>query len=231
MPVIHGGEMKKTVRTIMGAALAVPILLGGMALPSTAATNSSAVPQSVVAQQLLVSASTTYTSADRARIVRAIDAARAKNAFLGASVGKITYNPVAGSAIKNYQGGSIVWSAAGAFALKPAILDRYLRTGGAKSLNFPKSAEVRGLRDGGSVQHFTDGDIYWSPKTGAYKVINRAGYALFGGVDGKLGYPGTDQLGSHWGNIPLLRGHVARQYFQGGVIEVTTRGSTVTYYK
>lgn len=222
--------MKKTACSILGAAFAVPVLLGGLALPAAAATNSTVLPQSVAAQPLLLSGSTSFTSADRARIVRAIDAVKAKNSFLGPSTSRITYNPTAGSAVKNYTGGSIVWSAAGAFALKPAIMDRYLRTGGSKSLNFPKSAEVGGLRDGGSVQHFTDGDIYWHPKMGAYKVINRAGYALFGGVNGRLGYPWTDQQGSHWGNVPVFRGHVARQWFQGGMLEVTTRGTAVTWY-
>lgn len=224
--------MKKTARSIIGAALAVPMLLGGLALPSIAASGPVERPQGAVSQGPVLQKSVSYTSADRARILKAIKAVRAKNAFLGPSTSNTRYNPVTGSAIKNYRGGSIVWSAAGAFALKPAIRDAYLRTGGKKSQNFPKSAEVRGLKGGGSVQHFTDGDIYWSPKTGAHKVINLAGYKKLGGVNGKLGYPQTDQQGGSWGgNVPLFRGHVARQWFQGGMIAVVTRGSFVTWNK
>lgn len=222
--------MKKTALKIMGAALAVPVLIGTLALPASAA-GGSIEPRSGTVTQTLLPGSGSYTSADRARIIKAIDAARAKNAFLGASTGKINYNSVAGSATKDYVGGSIVWSAAGAFALNSATRVAYLRTGGKKSLNFPTLAEIRGLRDGGSVQHFTDGDIYWSPKTGAWKVINLAGYKQLGGVDGQLGYPWTDQQGSGWGNVPLFRGHIARQWFQGGMVQVTTRGSAIVVGK
>ncbi|MGM0929219.1 MAG: LGFP repeat-containing protein [Actinomycetota bacterium] len=218
------------VRKVVGAALAVPVLLAGLAFPAHAAADTS-VPRTVVKQSAILAAASSPTTATPAQIKKAISAVRAKNVWLGAATGLVKFNPGNTGAIKAYKGGSIVWSASGAYALKSVIRDAYLRTGGRQWLNFPTSAEVRIRKGGGSVQRFTDGDIYWSPRTGAHKVLHAYGYKKLGGVNGKLGYPTTDGIRGSWGYVPLKRGHVNRQYFQGGLLEVTTRGATAVYRK
>ncbi|HEX2074241.1 MAG TPA: hypothetical protein VHF92_10685 [Geodermatophilus sp.] len=73
----------------------------------------------------------------------------------------------------------------------------YDRSGGPDGpLGSPTSGEWCGLRDGGCLQTFEHGAIYWSPATGA-RVVHGQIYGSWyrgGAESGRLGYPVTDTL-------------------------------------
>lgn len=56
-------------------------------------------------------------------------------------------------------------------------------------------SETQEAGNGGYVQHYSTGDIYWHPQTGAQWVYGaiRAKYVERGGPSGPLGYPTTDE--------------------------------------
>jgi S-formylglutathione hydrolase FrmB len=81
------------------------------------------------------------------------------------------------------------------FVVQGAIAIKWNLLGGAKGvLGRPTSNEI--AIAGGAVSHFTGGDIYWSPSTGAYEVqgLNLAKYNEMGGPSGFLGFPFTDEM-------------------------------------
>ncbi|MFD0368422.1 LGFP repeat-containing protein [Streptomyces sp. NPDC059071] len=59
---------------------------------------------------------------------------------------------------------------------------------------FPAS-DVQEVGDGGYVQHYSTGDVYWHPQTGAQWVYGAilAKYVTRGGPSGPLGFPVTDE--------------------------------------
>ncbi len=83
----------------------------------------------------------------------------------------------------------------GEFTVSGNILEKYTEMGGPQSaLGAPEKAAVNGP-DGGSCQEFTGGSICWSEKTDAHVVWGDIGveWENNGGVNGKLGYPTSDE--------------------------------------
>ncbi|GAB2724596.1 LGFP repeat-containing protein [Nocardia thraciensis] len=83
----------------------------------------------------------------------------------------------------------------GEFTVSGNILAKYTEMGGAQgALGAPEKASVDGP-DGGTCQEFTGGSICWSEKTGPHVVWGDIGveWENNGGVNGKLGYPTTDE--------------------------------------
>ncbi|MFI5777993.1 LGFP repeat-containing protein [Nocardia sp. NPDC051570] len=75
------------------------------------------------------------------------------------------------------------------------ILAKYTEMGGPEgALNQPTGSSVSGP-DGGSCQEFVGGAICYSEKTGPHVVWGeiRKAWEADGGVNGKLGYPTTDE--------------------------------------
>lgn len=73
------------------------------------------------------------------------------------------------------------------------------------------SGRFCGLRDGGCIQRFTGGTVYWSPATGEHSVRGRIfdRWGTLGYENGALGYPTS-------GEMCGLRGGGCWQTFQGG---------------
>ncbi|MFT8638056.1 MAG: hypothetical protein ABF811_08935 [Pseudoclavibacter sp.] len=130
-------------------------------------------------------------------------------------IGSATANELAvkGGASQTFQGGTIFWSAAtGAHAVRGAILGEYASLRYEQGLlGFPTSDEYSGLRDGGFSQAFQNGQIHWSPATGAHFTRGgiQAYWAARGWQDSWLGYPTGDEL--------AVPGGVS-QTFQGGTV-------------
>lgn len=205
--------MKKTAQKLAGVAVAVPLLLGGIAIPAHAEmTMQGAVTQ------LPGPGVPTVSTAQKAIIARAVAAIRAKNPSLGASSGPIQYGLYAGSAIAKYKGGIIVWHRYGAAAVKGAVLGAYNRAYGIGGPGYPKSGEIR-VR-GGVVQQFALADIYWSPTTGAHIVGFEDTWLRNGGVNGRLGFPTSDVTR----DLSVPGGYKTFQKFQGGTIYSGDKG-------
>ncbi|GAB3706027.1 phosphodiester glycosidase family protein [Mariniluteicoccus flavus] len=122
-----------------------------------------------------------------------------------------------GGCVQRFQGGLAYSSpAGGAHVVWGAINQRYAELGWEKSpIGYPTSGEICGLKDGGCVQFFERGTLYWSPQTGAWPVFGaiRDHYGRLGWENGRLGYPVRGEqcgpVGSAW---------ECTQRFQGGQI-------------
>ncbi|MGY1693510.1 N-acetylmuramoyl-L-alanine amidase [Geodermatophilus sp. SYSU D00814] len=112
-----------------------------------------------------------------------------------------------------FQGGGVWWSpATGAQAVAGDILRTWQATGGTSGpLGFPTTGDARTPDGRGYVVRFQDGDVWWSPATGAQVVRGAilATYRAAGGSSGPLGFPTTSDARS-----PEGRGYVV--HFQGG---------------
>ncbi|SDF77119.1 LGFP repeat-containing protein [Blastococcus aurantiacus] len=124
-------------------------------------------------------------------------------------------DPQDGGCAQGFQGGTI-WTSRST----PARVVRSVMTlgweaaGGRKGrLGYPTAAENCRLRDGGCVQTFQGGLVYWSRTTGAQPVLGaiRTAYAKQGWETGRLGYPTA-------GEACVLRSGGCFQQFQGGSI-------------
>ncbi|MDP9883153.1 peptidoglycan/xylan/chitin deacetylase (PgdA/CDA1 family) [Sinomonas atrocyanea] len=115
--------------------------------------------------------------------------------FLGAPLA--AEYPVAGGAARDYQGGSIYWSAAtGAWEVHGGIRTEYLGRGGPGGfLGFPRTDETTTPGAAGRYNDFAGGSVYWSAATGAHEVHGgiRAEYLGRGGPAGFLGFPVRDE--------------------------------------
>ncbi len=116
---------------------------------------------------------------------------------------------------QDFQGGSIFWTpSSGARAVDGAIRDRWGRLGALGGrYGHPVSDARCGLRDGGCLQQFRGGWIYWSPATGARAIDGdiRTRWGQLGWEMGPYGYPITDARCG-------LVGGACVQEFQGGTI-------------
>ncbi len=111
--------------------------------------------------------------------------------------------PMAGGRGRNYQRGSILWSArTGAFEVHGAIGAHYWALGGpAGFLGFPvtdESATPDGVGRHNNFDGGTGGSIYWTPATGAWSVHGGilAHWGALGWERGVVGYPVSDETGS-----------------------------------
>lgn len=118
------------------------------------------------------------------------------NGILGAP--KSSENPLPDGKGRSsvFEHGSIYWSPqTDAHSIGGAIRDKWAEKGWeAGPLGYPVSDEVE-IRDGGRLNHFTGGSIYWSPSAGAHPVWGdiRDQWAARGWENGDLGYPTSDE--------------------------------------
>ncbi|WP_208749862.1 LGFP repeat-containing protein [Arthrobacter sp. PM3] len=159
-------------------ALAVPILLGGFAIPADAA--------------VLPAPPSSANGKTPSQIDKTFASVRAKHPFLGAASGSVIWYSM--GAVKTYKGGAIVWSIwfGTKIITSAGMRDAYLRLGGPDGIGLPTSAETK--LKGGTIQSFTIGDLYWSPKGGAHMVASEIPWKGLGGVKGRLGYPTSDKI-------------------------------------
>lgn len=157
----------------------------------------------------------------------AIDAAYDR---AGATTGKLGYPTAAegpdghGGAVQPFQGGQIVWSAAtAAHPLLGAVGARFTSLGGVTGkLGYPATDETPSV-NGGVVQGFQRGNVYWAPGAGTRATYGAIGvaYADLGGPAGRLGYPTSEEYRS---------GTTTVQNFQGGQISwASGRGVRIDY--
>ena len=120
---------------------------------------------------------------------------------------------VNGGTVQTFQGGAIYWTATtGAHATSGAIRAAWAAQGfeGGK-LGYPTAGEAP-TANGGTVQTFQGGAIYWTAATGAHASADpiRAAWAALGYEGGLLGFPTTDELSYPNGGVA--------QAYQGGAI-------------
>lgn len=138
---------------------------------------------------------------------------------LGYPVGEEINTPNKDGAVQGFEIGAIYWSpTTGANGVQGLIMGKYGEMGYENSwLGFPKSSEQGPLRDGGRFNVFENGNIYWSPLSGAWAVKNGAIFDAWGSQGwegGRLGYPvgderpiaGGAQQDFQFGNITLING-------------------------
>ncbi|OXM99724.1 LGFP repeat-containing protein [Bifidobacterium vansinderenii] len=124
---------------------------------------------------------------------------------------------VKGGVSQTFQNGTVFWKRASGqtHGVRGGILSEYGNIGWEQGkLGFPISDENTGLKNGGASQVFENGQIHWSPSTGAHATLGAIqGYwESTGWENGWLGYPTSDEI-----NDPVKKGEVY-QNFQGGQI-------------
>ena len=93
---------------------------------------------------------------------------------------------------KKYQIGYIYGNEKTAWDISGGILDYWQKLGSDSSaLGFPISTEKRGLKDGGAMQEFQNGRIYWTSDLGAREIHGDilSKWKELGEENGTLGYP------------------------------------------
>lgn len=98
-----------------------------------------------------------------------------------------------------FEFGSIYWTPdTGAHEVHSAIRSKWADLGWeAGILGYPTSDEIPAQVGGGRLNHFENGDIYWSPLTGPHAVHGRIleGWEEVGKEAGHLGFPTSDEYG------------------------------------
>ncbi|WP_235174838.1 LGFP repeat-containing protein [Tomitella biformata] len=102
---------------------------------------------------------------------------------------------------------------ADAYEVRGLILDKYKELGyEASVLGFPQTSELDAV--GGKFNRFDKGNLYWSPASGAWSVLNGSvmdAWAAKGYEGGELGFPISDQR---------IEGTAVVQDFQHGQVGV-----------
>lgn len=144
-----------------------------------------------------------------------------ERSFLGYPTGEEFCGLRNGGCGQHFQGGSIYWSPeTGAKALRGLIRGKYKTLGWETSrLGYPTSNEICGLRNGGCVQRFQGGNIYYQPKAGTHTVWGAflSKYRQLGHETGDLLYPTS-------GEFRDVDGHLT-QAFQGGNLWMDSSGN------
>ncbi|OYO21244.1 hypothetical protein CGZ93_10690 [Enemella dayhoffiae] len=98
-----------------------------------------------------------------------------------------------GGCVQLFSGGNVYYTrATGPVQVWGAIRDRYDNSGlESGRLGYPTEPEFCGLRDGGCVQRYQGGLIYFTPRFGAHAVLGAivGSYSALDFENGKLGYP------------------------------------------
>jgi uncharacterized protein with LGFP repeats len=139
----------------------------------------------------------------------------ASRSELGAASTALICGITDGGCYQNFQHGQVHWSpASGAHATTGAINSAWGQAGWERGrVGFPTSDEICGLKDGGCLQTFQRGNIYWSPGTGTAFTMGAldSTWSDLGRERGRLGYPkGNEVCGTANGGC--------YQNFQGGQI-------------
>ena len=145
----------------------------------------------------------------------AVAAKHAANGQLGDAITPLRCNLPQGGCYRAYRNGSIYWSAAtGAHMAVGGISAMWASFNWERGfLGFPTTDESCTLVNGGCVQKFQGGRIYWAPSTGPNAVAGGIGahWDQLGAERGPLGYPINGE------NCTLVSGGCV-QSFQGGYI-------------
>lgn len=144
------------------------------------------------------------------------DVASANAAALGGCL--TSEYDIEGGKAQDFLEGRVFYSTAtGAHALWGAISALYNQLGAEKSwLGFPTSEEMA-IKDGGRFVRFQNGNIYWSPTTGAVAVPNDiiGAWGELNWENGELGYPTAEAEAIDGGLV---------QQFQNGYVVRTADG-------
>lgn len=140
-------------------------------------------------------------------------------ADLGAPTTPEWPTPTRPGAFRHFERGSVYWSATtGAHEVHGAIRDRWRQTGWEQGpLGFPTTDETATPDGIGRYNHFEHGSIYWSPATGAHRVVGalRSEWAARGWEQGRLGFPTAE---------PVTNAVGTHQRFTGGVLFLPVAG-------
>lgn len=117
--------------------------------------------------------------------------------------------------VQSFEIGAMYWNPqAGTNAVQGLIMRKYAELGYENGwLGFPMTSE-NVVKDGGRFNRFQNGNIYWSPASGAWSVKNGPIFDAWksaGYENGRLGFPISDQFDIAGG---------VQQNFQHGVITV-----------
>ncbi|QZZ20977.1 hypothetical protein J5X98_00195 [Leptothermofonsia sichuanensis E412] len=136
--------------------------------------------------------------------------------FLGQPITPETTCPDGVGHFRHFAGGSIYWHpTTGAHEVHGAIREKWSRMGWERSiLGYPVTDESDAA-DGGRVNHFMGGSIYWTATSGANLVYGpiRDKWQTLGWESSALGFPISDPVDNASGEL--------RQQFQGGVVSWT----------
>lgn len=147
------------------------------------------------------------------------------------------YDAANGGKVQDFRNGRIYWKkdAEKAWASWGRIGARYSEMGGAGSwLGYPTGEEQTGLKDGGILQRFENGIIYWTPQTGAVAVKNDIvdAWGATKWESGAFGYPvsavetvkdGAAQqfqngvaVRDKSGKVRMIEGQIGSKYVEAG---------------
>ncbi len=116
-----------------------------------------------------------------------------ENGGLGFPVGPA--KPFKDGLAQEFQGGYVLRTPDNkAYWVRGAISSKYMDSGVADALGFPKGNEK--LINGGAFQEFDKGNIYWSASTGAHYILYGDIFNAWGAKNyeqGVYGFPATDQ--------------------------------------
>lgn len=132
-------------------------------------------------------------TADSGAIAAKHQSAGGNGGYLGSAVTAIRCGLLRGGCVQSFRSGYIYWSpATGAQITSGTIGTQYGRLGWEKGqLGYPVNGISCGLRDGGCVQSFQSGYVYWSAASGVHSTRGAIAsrWAQLGWEHGKLGYP------------------------------------------
>lgn len=133
----------------------------------------------------------------------------------GYPLGPEVRTPHRDGSVQGFEHGPIYFSpVTGAHRVQGLILDKYAALGYENSrLGFPADEELP-LKDDGRYSRFEGGNIYWTPVSGAWTVLNGPimdAWREIGFEGGRLGYPVGDEFAVPGG---------VQQNFQGGFITI-----------
>ena len=136
-------------------------------------------------------------------------------------------HPVRGGRQTNFAHGSILASPDGAVhTVRGGIGNEYVSLGYEHGyLGLPTSDEVCGLRNGGCYQDFQNGQVHWSPGSGAHATRGaiRDEWRATGWENGPLGYPTTDEI------CGLRNGGCYQTYQDGSIHWTSATGAHATH--
>lgn len=126
-----------------------------------------------------------------------------------------------GKLVQQFQRGYIVRNGDKAYWVRGEIAKKY---GLVDTVNSKLGAPVGNeeLINGGALQRFEQGSIYWSPKTGANMIFNgdiRDAWGRAGWENGKYGFPAKDQESIPAGGEKVVFEHGTIAQVNGNIVE------------
>ena len=128
---------------------------------------------------------------------------------------------VGGKLVQQFQRGFVVRNGDNAYWVRGEIAKKY---GLVDTVNSKLGAPVGNeeLIQGGALQRFEEGSIYWSPETGANMIFNgpiRDAWGAAGWETGKFGFPAKDQEKIPAGGEKVVFEHGTISQVNGNIVE------------